>query len=69
LFGHQGEGGEQFHEDLDDHLGHSGCRGDLGIDIESIEKVVNQLEQVNQRIVAVNNALDRLIYLGVRNTM
>ena len=61
LFGSQREGGEQLNEYLDDHLSHRDCRRDLCIDLEAPQKVFDRLEQVHQRIVAVFDALDRLI--------
>ena len=36
LFGHQREGGEKLNEYLDNHLGHSNRRRDLGIDVEAV---------------------------------
>ena|SRR5258707_6873489 len=67
LFGCQRECGEQFHEYFNNHLVHSVCRRDLGIDFEAIEEVSNRLEQFGQSIVVGNNVLDRLIRLNVEN--
>jgi hypothetical protein len=65
LFGQQRKGREQLHKYLDNYLGHSGRRRDLGIDIEALQKMFDQLEQVNQRIIAVGDALDRLTGLDI----
>ncbi len=62
LFGRQRERGEQLHEYLDDHFVHTVRRRDLGIDLKAIEKVSNRLEQIDQRIIVINDALDRLIF-------
>jgi len=65
LFGDHRERREQLHEYLDNHLGHSDCGRDLGINVEAMEEVFYRLEQIGQYIVAVNDALDRLMCLGV----
>ena len=65
LFCRQRKGREQLYEYLDHHLIHSNRRRDLGIDIESLQKVFDRLKQINQCIVAVNDALDPLIGLLV----
>ena len=65
MFGRQRKGGEKLDEYLDNHLGHSYCRGDLRIDVEAIQKVFDRLEQVGQRIVAISGTFDRLIGLDV----
>ena len=44
LFGRQRKGGEQLHKYLDNEFSHSVCRRDLGIDVETIQKVFNRLE-------------------------
>jgi hypothetical protein len=61
LCGSQREGREKLHEYLDNHLSHSNCRRDLGINIEATQKVFDRLKQIDQGIVAVEYALDRLI--------
>ena len=39
LFGHQREGREELYKYLYNHLSHGNSRGDLGIDVEAIQKV------------------------------
>jgi hypothetical protein len=46
LFGRQRECGEQLHEYLENHLIHSFCGRDFGIDLEPIEEAPNRLEQI-----------------------
>ena len=65
LLGHQRKGGEKLYEYLDDHLSHSDRRCDLGIDLQAGQKAFHRLEQLNQRIVTVRDAFDRLIGLDV----
>jgi hypothetical protein len=60
LFGCQRECVEKLHENLDNHLIHGFCGGDLGIDLEAIEEVPNRLEQIGQGTVVIYDALDRL---------
>ena len=57
----QREGREKFHKYLDNHLSHGNRRRDLGIDVEATQKVFDRLQQIDQGIVAVKDALDRLI--------
>ena len=41
---------------------------DLGVDFEAVQKVLDRLEQIYQRIIAVEGAIDRLIgVLGCQN--
>lgn len=61
MLGRQRKSGEQLHKYLDDNLGHSDCRSDFGIDLEAAQEVFDRLEQIDKRIVTVNDALDRLI--------
>ena len=61
LFGCQRKGGEQLREYLDNHLSHGDCLRGLVIDIEATEEVFDRFQQIDQCIVAVNHALDRLI--------
>jgi hypothetical protein len=49
LVGRECEGGEQLHHYLHDYPSHSGCRRDLGVDIETIQKAFYRLEQFNGR--------------------
>ena len=65
MFGRQREGGEQLDEQLDNHLAHGNGMRHPGIDVESIQKVFDGLEQIGQCIVAVDGAVDRLIGLDV----
>jgi hypothetical protein len=65
LFGDHSERREQLHEYLDNHLSHPDCGRDLGINVEAKEEMLNRLEQIDQYIVAIINALDRLISFGV----
>ena len=67
LFGRRRECGEQLYENLDNHLIHGFCGRDLGVDLEAIEEMSNRLEQIGQGIEVIDNALDRLIHLHVRN--
>jgi hypothetical protein len=64
LLSGQRKGGKQLREYLDNHLSHSDCRRDLGIDVEVIQKAFEGLEQIDQ-CVAVGDALDPLIGLDV----
>ena len=48
LLSHQRKGAKQLHEYLDNHLIHSNCRSNLGIDIEAPQKAIERLEQINQ---------------------
>jgi hypothetical protein len=70
LFGRQRECGEQLHEYLDNHnhLIHGSCggkSGDLGIDLEAVEEMSNQLEQIGQGTVVISATLDHLIRLSL----
>ena len=65
LFGRQRKGGEQLHKNLDNHLIQGVCRFDLGIDVEAIQKVFDRLKQINQCIIAANDARERLMQLDV----
>ena len=65
LFGRQRECGKQLHKYLDNHLIHGFCGRDLGIDLEAIEVLPNQLEQIGQGTVVIYDALDDLIRLSV----
>ena len=53
LFGRQRDCGEQLHEYFDDHLIHGFCGRDLGVDLEAIEEMSNQLKQVGQGDVVI----------------
>ena len=63
---HDREGGEQLHHYLHNYLRHSGCRRDLGVNVETIQKAFYRLKQFNDRFQVGNDALERLRYLNVR---
>jgi hypothetical protein len=65
MFGRQRKGGEQLHEYLDYDFSDTDCRRNTGINVEAPQKGFNHLEQIDNYIVAVSDALDRLIDLDV----
>ena len=65
LFGGRCEGVEQLHEYPDNNFSHGDCRRDLGVYVKAIHKLFYRIEQINQCVVAVNGALDRLIGLNI----
>jgi len=65
LFGCQSEYGKQLNHYLNDYLIHCGCWRDPCIYNESMKKVFDRLEQVDECIQVGCHILSRLDYMGV----
>ena len=56
---------DYFRHYLDHHLGHRGSGRDLGIDIESSEKILDTFEDIDQGVVTCVYILGRLVVPNV----
>jgi hypothetical protein len=67
-FGRQRKDEEELQKRLHDSLRHSGCRKDLGIDVEVFQKGLDRLEEINKWIVCTNflDSLKRLDVTKIR---
>jgi hypothetical protein len=60
VFCREREGGEWLHHYLHDYLGQGRCRRDLGVNVETFQKVFYRLEQIYESAYVVTNALECL---------
>jgi hypothetical protein len=65
LLGYQGKGGEKFHHYFDNDFCQGAREGDVGINAKTVQKVLNRLKQVDQRVIAGLDVLDSLIHSDV----
>jgi hypothetical protein len=65
FFGRQRERGKQLHHYFDDYLVHFRRRRDPRIYLETIDKVFDRFEQVDECVTAGYDALCRLVLLDV----
>jgi len=66
------DGGKQFHHYLDNDISHRCCRGrrrEFGIDIKAAQEVSDGFEEVDERVAARADILDRLIYLSMKRNI
>jgi hypothetical protein len=60
LFSCESEDGQKFDHDLAEYIGHRGGRRNLGIDLETPEKIFDTFEDVDQGFVARPHIFGRL---------